>query len=410
MSHSAVRVAVCTLLAFTAPLSGQSPCAAAFDDSLARQELAALDRVAEIPPVWDTYTLKRHALLLVADTSHHGSAATPVCAAIWRYGQDPQVVELANRPRLSTPLYGMIALDSAGPNPSASDAAVTAARLLPKPDLAQILGSQHIDRLVVLPFPLNFDRLGAFGAAMRSIGARSALLQADFAVHEGFHLHVQFPEWFDQPGDYAWTTWDRQPDRVQLRERCYAGSTAVMDAMQREHAALLAAFDALDSLVTPAGRRAVLSHASRFMELRAERYRLLDTVRVEMDGRPVSCAAAEDVMELQEGTTQWVGHATTVRAGLVTRTGKRGSYAGLQPEAFYQFGPLQLWVLDGLLSDDAMRDLTAALARSPGATASGATVFATFREVVTEEGIAPSAAIRPSALARHNEAAATPPT
>jgi hypothetical protein len=77
-----------------------------------------------------------------------------------------------------------------------------------------------------------------------------------------------------------------------------------------------------------------------------------------------------------------VGHATTVRAGLVTRRGKRGSYARPQPEAFYQLGPLQLWVLDALLSDDAMRELTAALGRSPGPSAPRGTVFASFQAIV----------------------------
>jgi hypothetical protein len=218
---------------------------------------------------------------------------------------------------------------------------------------------------------------------MRAAGASSTRLQADFAVHESFHLHVQFPEWLDQPGVYAWPLWDRQPDRAQLRARCY-GSREVTDALGREHAALLAAFDALDSLDVAGGRRAILAHAEQFVERRAERYRLLDTVRVEMDGRPASCAAAEDVMELQEGTAQWVGHATTVRAGLVTRSGKRGSYARPQPEAFYQLAPLQLWVLDAVLSDDEMRVLTAALARSSGPSAPRGTVYASFQEIISD--------------------------
>ena len=377
------------------PLGAPSSCPAAFTDSIASRDLAALDRVAAIAPVWDTYSLANHALLLVADTTHRGSAETPVCAATWRHGRELRVVEVARRPQLSTPLYGMLALDTVGSGASVKDAAAVAAAQLPDPDLARVLRADDIARLVVLPFPLDFAGLGALGAAMRAAGVNPALLQADFAVHESFHLHVQFPEWLDQPGIYAWPQWDRQPDRVQLRERCYAGSRDVADAVQREHAALLAAFDALDSLDSANGRRAVLAHAARFVERRTERYRLLDTVRVEMDGRPASCAAAEDVMELQEGTAQWVGHATTVGAGLVTRSGKRGSYARPQPEAFYQLAPLQLWVLDALLSDDEMRVLTAALARSPGPSAPRATVFASFqaiiRDAVRDAGSRPAA-------------------
>ena len=379
-----MRLPMIAVLLFSAPLGAQSPCAAAFSDSLARGDLAALDRVAAIAPVWDTYSLANHALLLVADTTHRGSAESPVCAAIWRHGREPRVVELARRPRLSTPFYGMLALDTVGPGASVRDAAAVAVSQRPEPDLARVLRADDIARLVVLPFPLDFGGLGALGAAMRAAGASSARLQADFAVHESFHLHVQFPEWLDQPGIYAWPQWDRQPDRVQLRERCYAGSREIADAVRREHAALLAAFDSLDSLDSANGRRAVLAHAVEFIERRVERYRLLDTVRIEMDGRPASCAAAEQVMELQEGTAQWVGHATTVRAGLVTRSGKRGSYGRPQPEAFYQLAPLQLWVLDALLSDDEMRVLTAALARSPGPSAPRATVFASFQAIIND--------------------------
>lgn len=85
---------------------------------------------------------------------------------------------------------------------------------------------------------------------------------------------------------------------------------------------------------------------------------------VARDDERISCQAAEDVMELEEGIAQWIGHATAVRAGLTTTA--RTSYAGLQPELFYVKGPLQLWILEGLLGDDAMLSLTSAVVRSDG--------------------------------------------
>jgi hypothetical protein len=264
-------------------------------------------------------------------------------------------------------------------------AAPLAATLSPDTVLRQHLASRQIDRAIVLPFPMDFARLGALGSAMQQIGADPALVQADFAVHEGYHLHVQFPAWLGQGGIYAWPSWDRQPDRQQLRERCYAGSEAITDAVRREHAALLLTFDGLDSLDAGLLSRAAISaRSARFVALRGERYALLDSIRVEIEGRPATCAEAEDVMELQEGTSQWVGHATTVRAGLVTRSGKRGSYARPQPEAFYQFGPLQLWIMDALVTDDAMRAVTARMARSTSQDAPTGTVFRQFRVIVLE--------------------------
>ena len=69
---------------------------------------------------------------------------------------------------------------------------------------------------------------------------------------------------------------------------------------------------------------------------------------------------------LEEGATQWLGHATTVRAGLTTTARLRGPYSGTQPERFYQTGPLQLWILEGLRGPKAMRRITASIARSKG--------------------------------------------
>lgn len=343
--------------------------------------LAALERVATVP-VWDDYLLSRHPLLLVADSSHRGSPATPVCAAVWRTGRLLELIELAALPRLSTPLYGMLSLDPAGARGHAGmSTALTTSEELDAGDLAHFrrLG---LTRAVILPFPMDFGRLGALGAALRQARADGAMMLADLAVHESFHLQAQFPTWLDQRPTYAWPAWDRQPDRRELRERCYAGPPEISSALRAEHAALLAAFDALDSLEVPDGRERVLHHARQFVELRNARRGLLDSMTVAREGERISCALAEDLMELEEGATQWIGHATTVRAGMTTRKGKRGSYAQPQPDAFYQFGPLQLWVLDGLLGAESVRALTASLARSTGAEGETGGLFARFALVV----------------------------
>jgi hypothetical protein len=225
---------------------------------------------------------------------------------------------------------------------------------------------------------MNLDLLGALGTALKRAKADPNLMLADLAVHESFHLHVQFPAWLDQPRTYAWPIWDSQPNRQELRERCYGGGPAVIAAAGAEHGALLAAFDALDSIGTPAGRAQVLAHARRFSSLRSARRALLDSVTVSRDGARISCALAEDLLEIEEGVTQWIGHATLVRAGVGTRASRRGSYAQLQPEAFYQFGPLQLWVLDALLGPDELHRLTSAMARSRQPDGEDGGLFARF--------------------------------
>src|SRR5687767_117074 len=107
-------------LALAVPAHAQSTCDRAFSDSTALRDLHAINRVAAIPPIWHGYTLEHHPLLLIADTTFHGRPATPVCAAIWRANKPLQIMELAVRPRFSTPLYALINLDSIGPRANAA--------------------------------------------------------------------------------------------------------------------------------------------------------------------------------------------------------------------------------------------------------------------------------------------------
>ncbi|HEU0302860.1 MAG TPA: hypothetical protein VFR37_25585 [Longimicrobium sp.] len=359
-------------LSFRAAAAEAQPgCREAFGDSLAVRTIRAFDRAAAVPPVWDDFTPARHPILLLADSTHRGRPETPVCAAIWRAGAPLEVVELAARPRLLTPLFGMVNLESVGPASADPSGGIPA---VPDPVAAE-LRARGVTRAVVLDVPLDLGRLGRLGQMLREGRVDPAQMQADFAVHEGFHLHVQFPHWLDQRRTYAWPAWDQQPDRRELRERCYAGSPELAAALAREIAALVAAFDAVAADSTRRDVTLGVRHARHAVQLRAERRRLQDTLTVALGGRRISCELAEDLLELEEGTTQWIGHATMVRAGFATMEGLRGRYAGTQPEVFYQTGPLQLWVLEGILGGAAMRHVTVTLARSAGPHAG---VFAHF--------------------------------
>jgi hypothetical protein len=355
-------------------------CRDAFADSLATREIAALGRVAAVEPVWDNYRLARHPLLLLADSTHHGAAGTPVCAAIWRAGKPLRIIELAERPPFSTPLYGMINLDAAGAAPVGSAIEFAAAWKPAPASVAAALRAEGVTRAVVLNVPLDFHQLGVLGAVLTRMHADPARMHADLATHESFHLQVQIPAWLDQHQSYEWPGWDIQPDRAELRQRCYAGTPAISAALESELAALLAAFNDVAADSTRHDPVAGLSHARQFVEARAVRRRLQDTMTVARAGGRISCALAEDLMELEEGTAQWIGQATSLRAGLTTMTTLLGSYSGTQPEAFYKTGPLQLWVLDGLLGQDGMRRLTRSIARSRGPDGAKGGLFAQFAE------------------------------
>lgn len=345
-------------------------CGLAFTDTLSLRTIALLERAAAQPPVWDDYSMERHPVLLLADSTHTGNGEARVCAAIWRAGSALERISLQQRPQLATPLYGMLDVDS-----PAGSVAVAGALWRPNARDAATLRSHQVAQAVFLEVPLDFSRLGDLGRMLSQANADPAFIQAELAVHETFHLYAQFPTWLSKATTfYAWPAWDRQPDRRQLRDRCYRSTPDVASAVSAELAELLGAFDALygESIDTSAA----LSRANQFVALRNRRHAMLDTVRIQQDDRLIGCREAEDLLELEEGVAQWVGHATMVRAGLRALERYRGSYAGSQPDVFYLAGPLQLWVLQGLLGDGAMRDLTAQIARSANRT-DGA-LFAVF--------------------------------
>jgi hypothetical protein len=348
------------------PAEAQRPCSAAFADSLSIRTISAFERVAAVPPVWDDYTLARHPLLLLADSTFRGRAETPVCAAIWRAGTPLEIIELAARPPFSSPIYGMIDSDPMGSG-ATEDARnlFVVLRPAPAPVVAE-LRARGITRVLALNVPMNVGGLGRLGEMLREAGADLALMQADLAVHESFHLHSQFPTWLDQERAYGWPAWDHQPDRAGLRQRCYAGSPELAQALEAERQALIDAYDAVSADSSRRDAARGLRHALRFVELRRARRALQDTTTVARGSGRISCGLAEDIMELEEGTSWWIGHATTVRAGLTTTAELRGRYAGQNPEVFYQTGALQLWILDGLLGQDEVRRITAAIARSTG--------------------------------------------
>lgn len=153
-----------------------------------------------------------------------------------------------------------------------------------------------------------------------------------------------------------------------------AGSADLTSAFDEEHRALVAAFDALYGAARDSS--AGLCHARRAVDLRAERRKVQDTITIAQGEQRVSCARAEDLLELEEGLVQWIGHATTQSAGLTTMATHRGAYAGSQPEKFYQTGPLQLWILEGLLGRDTIRRMTSELARA--ASPDSGSVFGLF--------------------------------
>ncbi|MEZ4456082.1 MAG: hypothetical protein R2882_05965 [Gemmatimonadales bacterium] len=222
-----------------AALAAQSACAAARDDARVTAIADFLDRIAATAPVWDDFSPANEPVILAIDTmSFRGGAATPACTLVWRARAGLELVELTRLPPLSTPLYGFADLTRPGPRADATaDGSMRRSRQLPAEDQER-LRAAGVARAAVLPVPLDLSRLGQFGEMLKRAKVDPGLIQAELAVHEGFHLHVQFPAWLDQERRYAWPAWDVQPDRNAMRTACYAGSPEISAAFAREVDAL----------------------------------------------------------------------------------------------------------------------------------------------------------------------------
>ena len=294
----------------------------------------ALGAASAVGPVWSDFTLADHPVIFLdqpADTAARG------CATIWRAGSELRAVALTQRVRLSTPLYGMWNGEPPGPNPNANGTAIAATVSRLPPELEAEMRRLGYSRAIILPVPLRFEALGSLGKALVAMHADPTVMLTQLAVHESYHLHSQIPVWLDQPHQYDWPRWDVQPDRKVLVEQCYA-APGVMTAHRAELAALLSAWDLVADSAQRFDSAAVRSAAQRFIALRHERYRILDSVRVPSPSGPLPCSVAENLMELEEGAPQWMSYDTAVRAG-VMQVSQAGRSAN---DAFYVSGTFQL--------------------------------------------------------------------
>lgn len=368
-------VALAAIASFAPAVAAPAQDCATFDQPDARRLVAALDTMAAVPPVWGTFTIANHPIVLVSQST---TPEEPACAAIWRHRRPLQVLTVERGVRFSTPLYGMWNGDPVGPNARVRQLPGTGDSPTIPPALERALRGGGDTRVVIIHAILDFDRMGALGDAMRQMRADPVRLLAPIAVHESYHLHSQFPAWLDQPGRYAWPAWDVQPDRRALVAQCYNGSDAIKAALRAEMAALEKAW--LSSLTArdDTSRTRVREESRAFIDARHARYALLDTVRIGSPGAPLTCEQAEDVMELQEGVSQWIGFATAVRAGVVAPAS-----AGRQSaEAFYVMGLFQLDILRNLLGNDEMIRISDGVSRSHQSSGREGAVFGRFQALV----------------------------
>ena len=332
--------------------------------------VAALDAAARVGPVWSDYTLANHAVVLL---DQRADTLRPACAAIWRAAAPPTTRGLRRRVDLATPLYGMWNGDPVGPRPLPNGPLITKTLSTLPPELEADLRAGGIARAIMLQVPVRFEDIGSLGKALAGMRIDPVSMLTQLAVHESYHLHSQIAVWLDQPHMYSWPSWDVQPDRKKVVDLCYNGSPAIAQTLDAELTALLAAWDLARDTV-PHSEAGVSRAARRFIELRRRRYMLLDGSTVPSPVGPLPCSTAEDLLELEEGAPQWMAYETAVRAGVM----KAEAAGRSSSEKFYVSGTFQLWILNRLLGDTAMRRLTSEITRAPSMTDSKGAIFRVF--------------------------------
>jgi hypothetical protein len=229
--------------------------------------------------------------------------------------------------------------------------------------LVDVFRRHGIDRATLLR--VDFDPAPFAGLDLSKYISSYDVLRFLWVVHETFHLNSQFPTWLDQVPRYAWPAWDRQPSRPELAARCYGGKDAPLAAEER--AALVGAFDALHRRSDTAGGCAAIRS---FLDARRRRYAALADIRVSAANGTIGCDSAEAIMELEEGSADYIAAATVLDLGLMSLDQIATGFRQPLVEPFYGHGSMQLLVMRRLLGAEAMRAVTDRIAASADASGS----------------------------------------
>jgi hypothetical protein len=290
--------------------------------------------------VWTDYDVGDGSYVLY--TSSPDSSA--VCLGLWQDGHAVSFTRTDEEPRLLTPLYGYYFRSDwlgGAEAPMIERAAQPAA-------VRTWLESTGVQSAIIQPvtvrnFPVPLP----------------PLVKVQLGMHEAFHVDVQAPRWYASTGN--WPAWDRQPDRPGL-QACYTANDDVVAALaaEREHLAHLIE-QLLDGDTTGA-----CETCRRFLAQRMARYAMLADVRVaRADSTPGTCAEAEAIMELEEGTADYASWTVLYDLGLASRESLIRRYRAIQSDMFYLTGAMQFHAVQ-LMHPDSMPAVMRRIAQSSG--------------------------------------------
>lgn len=290
--------------------------------------------------VWTDYDVGDAAYVLYTTPPDSSGA----CLGFWKDGRAVSFARTDAEPTLLTPLYGYYFHTNWYGGP---DAAMLERAAQP-PSVRTWLESSGVQSAIVLPvtvpdFPMELP----------------ALVKVQLGMHEAFHVDVQAPRWYASTGN--WPVWDRQPDRAGL-QACYTVNDEVVAAFEAEREHLVSLIERLlDGDTTKA-----CEACRAFRIQRMARYEMLADVRVlREDSTATSCAVAEAIMELEEGTADYASWTVLYDVGLASRDALIRRYRAIQDDAFYLTGAMQLHAVQ-LMQPDSMADVMVRIAESLG--------------------------------------------
>ena len=327
-----MQLSLALLLWFSAAQTAGSTCADPKQHPKLQPILELMDKLPRAAEsVWRNYRpAEQTYVFFLKDAATEGA-----CATVWSNGRVVKTLALVAPPSLQTPLYGFhVAPSLPAPNrwrqPDAIskqllDAGVQRAVLVP------------VEPEIKLPFPLAPRHL------------------ADIAIHEGFHVNIQAPSWAGTSPTADWPWWNkRHPDRQELVAKCYGDGKAI--DTEKEHL-----LRAVRTALSGGDQPSVCSAAKDFIRSRGERWAGLGTTTINVsedvasktqDARPASCSEGESVMELEEGTADFVAWMTAFNVGMVTQEQLLSRFGATQKDRFYLTGAMQLTLLRHLLGAD----------------------------------------------------------
>lgn len=290
--------------------------------------------------VWTDYDVGDGAYVLFASVPD----SSGTCVGIWQDGRALSFALTAEQPGLLTPLYGYYFRSDwygGSDDPMVEESAQPLS-------VRTWLESTGVQSAIILPvtvrdFPIEL----------------SALVKVQLAMHEAFHVDVQGPRWWASTGN--WPTWDEQPDRSGL-QACYAANDEVAAAFEAERQQLVSLIESLlDSDTATA-----CESCRAFLAQRMARYEMLADVHVlRQDSTEASCAEAEAILEIEEGTADFASWTVLYDLGLASRELLIRRYSAIQNDAFYMTGNMQLHAVQ-LMQPDSMMDVMRRIAESTG--------------------------------------------